>query len=102
MECHARTLALFVPGPNWQKHDELTPAHLNYMGQQMKAGKIIAAGPFAGNQGAAVVFASDKWEDVQAILNDDPLTHEGVIKVSEHNTWTACQVFGAHLLPARP
>jgi len=102
MECHPRTLALFAPGPNWDKHKDLTAAHLSYMGQQMRAGKIIAAGPFGGGEGAAAVFASDNWEDVQDILKDDPFTGAGVLRVSEHNTWSACQVIGAHLLPARP
>ena len=101
MECRARTLVLFVPGPGRETKD-LTAAHFSYMGQQMRAGKIIAAGPLGGKEGAAIVFASDKWDEVQDILRDEPFTRAGVIKVSEHNTWTACQAVGAHLLPLRP
>ena len=102
MDCHNRTLVLFVPGPNRDKEKDLIAAHLNYMGQQMKAGKNIVAGPFESGEGAAVVFASDKWEEVETILRDDPLTREGVIKVSGHNVWTACQATGAHVSRAHP
>jgi uncharacterized protein YciI len=102
MECHVRTLVLFVPGPNKDKHKDLMAAHVSYLRQQMGAEKVIAAGPFTSSEGAAIVFASDKWNEVEGILKDDPFTRAGVIRVAEHNTWNACQSVGAHLLPARP
>ena len=102
MECHARTLVLFAPGPNRDKEKELIADHLNYLRQQMRAGTIITAGPFGGSEGAAIVFASDKWDEVERILREEPFTQAGVIRMSEHNTWTACQALEAHLRPTRP
>lgn len=99
MECHPRTLVLFSPGPNASRQKELAPAHLNYMSQQMRANKIIAAGPFESNDGAAIVFASSDWGEVQSLLNDEPYTRAGVIKIADHKTWTACQAIGGGMLP---
>jgi uncharacterized protein len=100
MQCHERTLVLFVFGPNKDKQKELAPPHMDYMSRQMREGKIIAAGPFAGNDGAAIVFASSDWTEVQDILKDEPFTSAGVIKVTDHKIWNACQAIGARLSPA--
>jgi len=102
MQCHERTLVLFVPGPNKEKQKELAQSHMDYMSQQMRAGKVLAAGPFTGDEGAAAVFASGDWSEVQQILNNEPFTRAGVIKVADHKVWTACQTISAHLSPAAP
>jgi hypothetical protein len=44
---------------------------------------------------AAMLFAAGDWSQVQAILNDEPFTQEGVLKIASHNVWNACE-------PARP
>lgn len=100
MQCHQRTLVLFAPGPNIDKQKDLTAAHFDYMRQQMRTAKIIAAGPFGGNEGAAIVFGSSDWAEVQDILKNEPYTNGGVIKVAEHRTWTACELVGPRVLPA--
>ena len=102
MQCHQRTLVLFSPGPNAARHKELAPAHFSYLSGQMRANKIIAAGPFEGNNGAAIIFASGDWNEVQNLLNSEPFTSAGVIKISDHKMWTACQAIGARLTPAAP
>jgi uncharacterized protein YciI len=93
---------LFTVGPNIAKAKDLAPAHFEYMKRQMRANKIIAAGPFEPNDGAAIIFASSDWNEVQDLLKDEPLTSAGVIKVSDHKTWSACQVLGAHIVPTAP
>lgn len=102
MQCHERTLVLFVPGPNKDKQKDLVRLHMDYMSEQMRAGKIIAAGPLNGDEGAAAVFASNDWAEVQNLLKDEPFTKGGVIKVADHKVWNACQASGAHLLPTAP
>jgi uncharacterized protein YciI len=102
MQCQPRTLVLFSPGPNVAKGKELAPAHFEYMRRQMHDNKIIAAGPFSSNDGAAIIFASSDWRDVQDILKDEPFTNAGVIQVSDHKTWQACQALGAHIVPTVP
>lgn len=102
MHCHQRTLVLFVTGPNKDKQKDLVQLHMDYMKRQMRAGKIIAAGPLNGDEGAAAVFTSSDWPEVQGILNDEPFTKAGVIKVADHKVWNACQATGAHLSPIKP
>jgi uncharacterized protein len=102
MECHQRMLVLFLPGPNAARAKELAPAHVDYLGRQMRANKVIAAGPFEGNDGAAIIFASSDWNEVQNLLKDEPFTSAGVIKISDHKMWSACQAIGARLRPTDP
>lgn len=92
MQCPRRTLVLFERGPNWEKASQVGPQHLAYILQQMKSGKIISGGPMEGGQpAAAMLFAAGDWSQVEAILNDEPFTHEGVLKIASHNVWNACE-----------
>jgi uncharacterized protein YciI len=102
MQCDNRTLVLFSPGPNAARDKELAPAHFAYMSGQMRSNKVIAGGPFSGGDGAAIVFASSDWNQVQLILKDEPFTSAGVIQVSDHKTWMACQALAAHAKPTAP
>jgi uncharacterized protein YciI len=102
MQCDSRTLVLFSPGPNAIRQKELAPAHLAYMSRQMRANKVIAAGPFIAGDGAAIIFASSDWNQVQLLLKDEPFTSAGVLQVSDHKTWMPCQLLGAHITPTAP
>ena len=99
MACHERTLVLFAPGPNAAKSRDYVQDHFRYMREQMKAGKIIAAGPFNGETGAADVFTSSDWDEVKTIIHNEPFEQNGVIKVVQHFTWNACQDVNAHPTP---
>jgi uncharacterized protein YciI len=92
MRCPQRTLVLFERGPNWEKAATVAPRHLAYILEQMKAGKVLSGGPLEGVQpAAAMLFAVSDWSQVQAILNDEPFTHEGVLKIASHDAWNACE-----------
>jgi len=92
MQCPQRTLVLFERGPNWEKATQIAPQHLAYILQQMKSGKVLSGGPMEGGQpAAAMLFAVSDWSQVEAILNDEPFTHQGVLKVASHNVWNACE-----------
>jgi uncharacterized protein YciI len=91
MQCPQRTLVIWEHGPNWEKRAEVAQRHLAYVLQEMKAGKILHAGPMEGPHSAAALFASGDWKEVEAILNDEPFTHEGVLQVATHDTWSACE-----------
>jgi uncharacterized protein YciI len=92
MQCPQRTLVLFERGPNWEKAGQVAPRHLAYMLQQMKSGKVLSSGPLEGAQpAAAMLLAASDWSQVEAILSDEPFTHEGVVKIASHNVWNACE-----------
>jgi uncharacterized protein YciI len=92
MQCPQRTLVLFERGPNWEKASQVAPQHLAYILQQMKSGRVLSGGPMEGGQSAAaMLFAVSDWSQVEAILNNEPFTHEGVLKIASHNVWNACE-----------
>jgi uncharacterized protein YciI len=92
MQCPQRTLVLLDRGPNWDKAPQVAPKHLTYILQQMKSGKVLSGGPMEGAQpAAAMLFAASDWSQVQAILNDEPFTHDGVLEIASHNVWNACE-----------
>jgi uncharacterized protein YciI len=92
MQCPQRTLVLFEPGPNWEKAGQFAPRHLAFVLQQLKAGRILSAGPLEGTPpGAAMLLASGDWSQVDALLNEEPFTREGVLKIARHDVWNACE-----------
>ena len=44
-----------------------------------------------GQPAAAMLFAASEWSQVEAILNDEPFTHDGVLKIASHDVWNACE-----------
>ena len=73
--------------------------HAAYLLTQMKAGKIISAGamdiapPASGKvpNGAAVIYTSTNWSEVEEIIKQDPYYRAGVATVTSHNVWGACE-----------
>ncbi|HEY1337208.1 MAG TPA: hypothetical protein VGF59_06845 [Bryobacteraceae bacterium] len=90
MRCPQRTLVLFEQGANGAKAGQFFDEHIAYLLAQMKSGKILSAGP-ASSGPAAAVFTSTDWPEVEEILKNEPFTREGVMKVSSHAVWNACE-----------
>jgi hypothetical protein len=38
-----------------------------------------------------MLLASGDWSQVEALLNEEPFTHEGVLKIARHDVWNACE-----------
>lgn len=92
MSCPQRTLVTFDEGPNSDKAQGLFQQHIAYLSGQMKAGKVISAGPLAVGHSALMLFATKDWDEIQDILKNEPFTQAGVIKVVRHDVWNACEV----------
>ena len=92
MNCPQRTLVIFEQGPSASRGGELRKEHLGYLLQLMKTGKVVSAGPMQDGRSAAILFATASWDEVEQILKDEPYTREGVLKVSQHSVWVACEV----------
>lgn len=100
LRCPQRTLVLFDVDWNAFKPDMFNE-HSAYLLTQMKAGKIISAGaldvaltPPASNRvskGAAVIYRSTRWSEVEEVIKRDPYYRAGVATVASHNVWTACE-----------
>jgi uncharacterized protein YciI len=81
---HKRTLVTFERGPNRAKGQELFEHHASYILRQMKAGKILSAGPMADHQTAVILFSSREWNEAEEILKDERYTREGALQVARH------------------
>ena len=100
LRCPQRTLVLFNVDWNAFKPDMFNE-HSAYLLTQMKAGKIVSAGaldvaltPPASKKvpnGAAVIYTSTNWSEIEEIIKQDPYYRAGVATVASHNVWAACE-----------
>jgi uncharacterized protein YciI len=91
LRCPERTLVLFdFQQENAAKAKQFHDEHLAYMVSLMKAGKVLSAGPTVDGR-AVMIFAMTDWAEVEAILKKEPFTREGVMKMTSHTVWTACE-----------
>ena len=98
--CPQRTLVLFNVDWSAFKPDMFNEHHA-YLLTNMKAGKIVSAGaldvaltpPASGKvpNGAAVIYTSTNWSEVEEIIKQDPYYRAGVAIVASHNVWNACE-----------
>jgi uncharacterized protein YciI len=68
--------------------DRLLPEHRNYLRGLADQGVLLVSGPFGPNEprGALLLFRADK-DQVNALLEKDPFTVNGVIAEKEITTW---------------
>ncbi len=92
LSCPQRTVVTFEEGPNPEKAQQLFQQHVAYLSAQMKAGKVVSAGPMAAGHSALIIFATTDWDEVQEILKNEPYTQAGVMKVVRHEVWNACEL----------
>ena len=100
LRCPQKTLVLFNVDWSVFKPDMFNE-HATYLVTQMKAGKIVSAGaldialtpPASGKvpNGAAVIYTSTNWSEVEEIIKQDPYYRAGVATVASHNVWAACE-----------
>lgn len=90
MQCPQRTLVLFEFA-NTAKSADFSQEHFAYMLELMKSGKVISAGPMADGKSAAILFAAKDWAEVEEMIKKEPFNREGVLKVTNHSVWTACE-----------
>jgi hypothetical protein len=90
MRCPDRTLVLYrIQAANAGKMNGLYNEHLAYSLKHLKAGNIVNLG--ISDDGAAAVFTSINWPEVEAVINQDPYVREGVAVVASHTVWHACK-----------
>ena len=100
LRCPQKTLVLF--NVDWSAFKpDMFNEHAAYLLTQMKAGKIVSAGaldialtpPASGKvpNGAAVIYTSTNWPEVEEIIKQDRYYRTGVATVASHNVWAACE-----------
>lgn len=72
--------------------DQHRPLHREWLGEEIKAGNVLLAGPYPDGSGALIIISAADLEAAEAFLANDPFqAHEAVdaVRIDEWN-----QVFG--------
>ncbi len=64
------------------------PKHRDYLGGLAAQGKVLAAGAWAADDGALLLFEVADEAEVKAILDNDPYKAAGVISATRVTEWT--------------
>lgn len=63
------------------------PAHRTFLAQLYEDGRLLAAGPWADDSGALLLFDVDRAE-LDSILDTDPYYHTKGVSVARIREWT--------------
>ena len=66
---------------------EVRPAHRDYLTALREAGKLVAAGPFADQTGALLVYDVADEAELRDILAKDPYTPQNVYEIATLAEW---------------
>jgi uncharacterized protein YciI len=67
---------------------ELRPRHRELLAEMHEAGLLVAAGPFADQSGALLLFASDDVAEVKTALARDPYYQAPGVQIVMIQPWT--------------
>ena len=66
---------------------KVRPAHREYLTELKAAGKLVAAGPFADQTGAVLIYDVADEAELREILAKDPYTPENVYEIATLAEW---------------
>jgi hypothetical protein len=66
---------------------KVRPAHLDYINDLYKQGKVVMAGPFTDKQGGLVIYKADTQEEALRLAQADPVVKEGA-RTLELREWS--------------
>ncbi|RKD25937.1 hypothetical protein BEP19_03145 [Ammoniphilus oxalaticus] len=59
-----------------QLNAKVRPAHLAYLDDLYKQGKVLSAGPFTDKKGGMVIYRAHSFEEAKALAEADPVIVE--------------------------
>lgn len=66
---------------------KVRPAHLDYINELYKQGKVVMAGPFTDKMGGMVIYKADSLQEAAALAQQDPVVVEGA-RTLELREWS--------------
>jgi len=66
------------------KNQEFRSAHVEFLDQMQKEGRIFARGKFPDGSGGLVIYQCESLEDAQKIAESDPYVRHGVRSLELH------------------
>jgi uncharacterized protein YciI len=67
---------------------EVRPEHRRYLGSLQEQGKLVAAGPFANDVGALIIYEADSEEATSQLIQNDPFHKAGIFAQYTIRAWT--------------
>ncbi|QNE21768.1 hypothetical protein F1D05_32410 [Kribbella qitaiheensis] len=82
------TFALQLKFTDPERRMEVRPAHRDYLAALNEAGKLVAAGPFADQTGALLIYNVADEAELRDILAKDPYTTADVYEIVTLTEWS--------------
>ncbi|WP_400162338.1 YciI family protein [Brevibacillus sp. TJ4] len=70
-----------------EKNQKFRPAHLEYINELYKQGKVVMAGPFTDKKGGMAIYKADSYEEAYKMAAADPVIVEGA-RTLEVREWS--------------
>ena len=86
MRCEDAVVVRYHAGPRWSEVEREIGDHLEFMRAQMRAGRILFAGPLYESGGLEIHRGSD-LSAVAALVRTDPLVARDVVTISLERFW---------------
>jgi uncharacterized protein len=83
-------MAIFALQLRFRNNDrrlEVRPAHREYLASLRDAGRLVAAGPWADDTGAMLLYDVAGEAEVREILANDPYTPADVYEIADLREW---------------
>ena len=81
----------FLPIIDQEKNTALRPAHLEYINDLYKQGKVAMAGPFTDKKGGLVMYKADTPEEARQLAEADPVVVGGA-RTLELREWNPLEL----------
>ncbi|GAA2666721.1 MULTISPECIES: YciI family protein [Actinosynnema] len=85
----ARFAVELVYADDEAKRLEVRPAHRDYLRELQERGVLLAAGPYADETGALLVYEAADEDELRAVLAADPYAPAGVVAEIRVHEWKA-------------
>jgi uncharacterized protein YciI len=83
--------AAFLPIVDQELNAKVRPAHLEYLNELYKQGKVFMAGPFTDKQGGLVLYKTESLEEARKLAEADPVVVEGA-RTLELREWSPLEL----------
>lgn len=72
-------------------NQKIRPAHLAYVSDLYRQGKVVMAGPFLDGKGGMVMYECDSEEEAQQLAQADPVVAQGA-RTLELRAWNQLEL----------
>lgn len=80
-----------LPIVDQELNAKIRPAHLAYINDLYKQGKVVMAGPFTDKQGGMVIYKAESLEEACKLAEGDPVIVEGA-RTLELREWNPLEL----------